>query len=250
MKISKSLQILLGLFLAALIIFIGSKTRNSFEEFKQIGKVAHDRDTIIIQGEGKVTSKPDLALIDLGVTTDGATVKEAQKNNTQKMNAVIAAVKVLGVEEKDRQTANYSIFPKYQYDQGKQTVIGYTVSQDVSVKVRDLDKAGDVLAKAGELGANQIGGLRFGVDDPQVLKVEARSKAIDDARTKAEALAKQLGLSIVKVVTFSESSGSVMPPQPYFAKAIDLASSVGPPPEIESGSLDVISSVSVTFEVR
>ncbi len=241
---------MLGLFLAALIIFIGSKTRNSFEEFKQIGKVAHDRDTIIIQGEGKVTSKPDLALIDLGVTTDGATVKEAQKNNTQKMNAVIAAVKVLGVEEKDRQTANYSIFPKYQYDQGKQTVIGYTVSQDVSVKVRDLDKAGDVLAKAGELGANQIGGLRFGVDDPQVLKVEARSKAIDDARTKAEALAKQLGLSIVKVVTFSESSGSVMPPQPYFAKAIDLASSVGPPPEIESGSLDVISSVSVTFEVR
>ncbi|MFH1620999.1 MAG: SIMPL domain-containing protein [Patescibacteria group bacterium] len=250
MKISKSLQILFGLFLAALIVFVGSLTRNSFEDFKQIGKVAHDRDTIVIQGEGKATSKPDLALIDLGVTTDGITVKEAQKSNTQKMNAIIGAVKDLGVDEKDIQTANYTIFPKYQYDLGKQTVIGYTVSQDVSIKVRDLDKAGDILAKAGELGANQIGGLRFSIDDPQELKVEARSKAILDARTKAEALAKQLGLSIVRVVTFSESSGGVVPPQPYYAKAIDMASSVMPTPEIESGSLDVMSSVYVTFEVR
>lgn len=250
MKISKPLQILFGLLLIALVVFVGSKTRNSFEEFKQIGKVAHDRDTITIQGEGKVTSQPDLAKIDLGVTTDGATVKEAQKNNTQKMNAIIAAVKDLGVAAKDMQTANYSIYPKYQYDQGKSTIIGYTVSQDVTVKVRDLDKAGDILAKGGELGANQIGGVQFTIDDPQALKVEARSKAIDDARTKAQALAKQLGLSIVKVVTFAESSGNVIPPQPYYAKAMDMASSVAPVPEIASGSLDVVSDVSVTFEVR
>lgn len=250
MKNNKFLQGIVGLLAVALILFVAAKTRNTLAEYDYVGKAVRDRDTISIQGEGKVTAKPDLARLDLGVQTDAATVRDAQQRNTQRMNAIIAAVKEMGVAEKDIQTSGYSIYPKYQYDEGKQTIIGYTVSQNVTVKVRNLDTVGDVLARAGELGANQVGGIQFTIDEPASLRDEARLKAIQDARKKAEALASQLGLTILKVVTFSESTGG-MPPVPVYAKAYEAdLRSAAPAPDIQAGSLDVISNVVVTFEVR
>ena len=251
MQPNKYVQGVIGLLAIALIVFIGFKVRNTSEEYNYIGKVAHDRDTIVIQGEGKVTAKPDLARLDLGVQVDGVTVKAAQEQNTQKMNAITAAMTALGVKKEDLQTSQYSIQPKIDWSNGKQTVLGYTVTQTLSVKVRDLDKAGDVLAKAGELGVNQIGGISFTIDDPTSLKDDARLKAIADARKKAEALATQLGLDIVKVVTFSENSQGGYP-VPMMAKSYGMMDSAvaAPSPEIQSGTLDVVSDVSVTFEVR
>ncbi len=251
MQPNKYLQGVIGLLALTLIVFVGLKARNASEEYNYIGKVAHDRDTITIQGEGKVTSKPDLAQIDLGVRVDGATVKEAQKQNTEKMNAIASAMTALGVKKEDLQTSQYSIQPRIDWNSGKQTVLGYTVSQTLTIKVRDLDKAGDVLARAGELGANQVGGINFTIDDPTSLKDDARLKAIADARKKAEALSKQLGLDIVKVVTFSESAQGGYP-VPMMAKSFGMMDSAvaAPSPEIQSGTLDVVSDVSVTFEVR
>ncbi len=251
MQPNKYLQGVVGLLAITLIIFVGFKARNTSEEYNYIGKVAHDRDTITISGEGKVTSQPDLAKMDLGVQVDGATVKAAQEQNTQKMNAITTALIALGVKKEDLQTSQYSIQPKIDWNSGKQTVLGYTVTQTLSVKVRDLDKAGDVLAKAGELGANQVGGISFTIDDPTSLKDDARIKAIADARKKAEVLAKQLGLDIVKVVTFSENAQGGYP-VPMMAKSYGMMDSAvaAPSPEIQSGTLDVVSDVSVTFEVR
>lgn len=250
MQPNKYLQGVIGLLALVLVVFVGFEARNASEQYNYIGKAPHERDVITIQGEGKVTSQPDLAQMDLGVRVDGTTVKDAQVQNTQKMNAITTALMALGVKKEDLQTSQYSIQPRIDWSNGKQTVLGYTVSQTLTVKVRDLDKAGDVLAKAGELGANQVGGINFTIDDPTSLKADARLKAIADARTKAEALAKQLGLDIVKVVTFSENAQGGYP-VPMMAKAYD--NSVGaaaPAPEIQSGTLDVISDVSVTFEVR
>ncbi len=251
MQPNKYLQGVIGVLALTLIVFVGFKARNASEEFNYIGKVAHDRDTIVIQGEGKVTAKPDLAKMDLGVQVEGATVKVAQEQNTQKMNAITTALAALGVKKEDMQTSQYSIQPKIDWSNGKQTVLGYTVTQTLSVKVRDLDKAGDVLAKAGELGANQVGGINFTIDDPASLKDEARLKAIADARTKAQALSKQLGLDVVKVVTFSETAQGGYP-VPMMAKSFGMMDSAAaaPSPEIQSGTLDVVSDVSVTFEVR
>jgi hypothetical protein len=248
---NKFLQGVVGLLALALIVYVGFLARNAAESYNYIGKAVRDRDTITVAGEGKVTAAPDLALISLGVQTEGVTVKDTQTQNTRKMNAIIAALKELKIEAKDIQTSGYSIYPKIDWNSGKQNIVGYTVSQNVSVKVRNLDIVGDVLAKAGELGANQIGGIQFTIDDPTALQDEARGKAIADARKKAQQLADQLGIKILKVVTFSEGS-SYSPPTPYpmLEKSVSAGSAQAVAPDIQSGSQDVTSNVNVTFEVR
>ena len=250
---NKFFQGLLGLLVLTLVVFVGLKARNAAEEYNYIGKIVRDRDVITIDGMGKVTAKPDVAIINLGVQTEALTVKETQKNNTMKMNAIVAAMKDLGVADKDMQTSNYSLNPKIDWRDGKQNIIGYTINQNLTVKLRDLDKAGDVLAKSAELGMNQSGGIQFTIDEPKTLQERARTLAIEDARKKADQLAKELGLNIVKVVTFSEGGfGGGYPPVPMYAKA-QMNSSIDQAvqsPDIQSGSLDVVSNVNVTFEVR
>jgi uncharacterized protein YggE len=233
----------------ALTVFLGVKTRNILLEYHYIGKPG--RDTVTINGEGKVTAKPDVAKVQMGVVTEGTTVKDIQKKNTDKMNSIIAALKDMGIKSEDLQTENYNLSPRYDWTDGKQNLIGYTVSQNLSVKIRDLDKAGDVIAKGGELGSNQMGGIQFVIDDPKALEAQARDKAIDDARQKADVLAKKLGLQVAKVISFNESSGSVFPPQPYYMMDKAVANEgAAAAPQIEPGSQEVVSSVSVTFEVR
>lgn len=250
MQNSKLLIAILGVVALALVVFLGVKTRNAWNEYYYIGKSG--RDTITLDGQGKVTAKPDVAKVQLGVVTEGATVRDIQQKNTDKMNAIIAALKEMGIKAEDIQTQNYDLSPKYDWNSGTQRLVGYTINQNVSVKVRDLDKAGDVVAKGGELGSNQIGGVQFVIDDPNALEAQAREEAIGDAQQKAEMLAKKLGLDVVRVVSFSESQDGVYPPQPYLMMkaenaARDMAAAA---PSIEPGSQEVISNVSVTFEVR
>lgn len=250
---NKFVQGLLGLLALTLIVFVGLKARNAAEEYNYIGKIVRDRDVITIDGTGKVTAKPDVAIINLGVQTEALTVKETQKNNTQKMNAIVAAMKDLGVADKDLLTSNYSLNPKIDWRDGRQNIIGYTITQNLTVKLRDLDKAGDVLAKAAELGMNQSGGIQFTIDEPKTLQERARTLAIEDARKKADQLAKELGLKIVKVVTFSEGGYGAMPPMPMYEAKAQMNASIDqalPSPDIQSGSLDVVTNVNVTFEVR
>lgn len=251
MKLSQPLQILAGLLLAVLVVFVGLKSWNAYAEHYRIGVAVRDRDVISVAGEGKVTATPDVVHVSLGVQTDAATVRTAQAENTGKMNAITAMLKEQGIADADVKTENYSIYPRVNWESGRQNIIGYTVSQNLSVKIRDLDKTGDILARAGELGANQVGGVNFTIDDPSGLQNQAREKAINDAKQKAEQLARQLGLTIVKVVSFSESGGG-MPPMPYYARDLAVAEGVGgaAAPDIQTGSQDVFSNVSVIFEVR
>lgn len=246
---NRFLLTVIGVVALALIVFLGVETRKAWQEYYYIGKTG--RDTITIEGQGKVSAKPDVALVSLGVVTDAKTVKEAQTQNTDKMNAVISAVKAMGIEDKDIQTQNYNLNPRYDWTDNKQTLIGYTVSQNVTVKVRDMNKTGDVISKAGELGANQVGGMQFVIDDPKLLESQARDKAIADARQKAQTLGDRLGMTIVRVVSFSEYTGGTPVPMPYFAMAKDAANAQEmAAPSIEAGSQDVIINVSVVFEVR
>lgn len=253
MKLPSYLQILSGLLLAVLVVFVGLKSWNALAEHYRIGVAVRDRDTISVQGEGKVTATPDVALLNLGVQSDADTVRAAQTDNTKKMNAITAMLKEQGVKAEDIQTSGYSIQPRINWENGQQDIVGYTVNQNVTAKVRELDKAGDILAQAGDLGANQVGGIQFTIDDPQALQDEARQKAIDDAREKAQALAKQLGITIVKVVSFNES-GQGGPVYPMADRVMTLeAGGMGgapsPAPDIQPGSEEVMSDVQVVFEV-
>jgi len=232
-----------------LMIYLGAKTRNELQEYHYIGR--NTRDTITIDGQGKVESKPNIAMVQLGVVSEGKDVKDTQEKNTQKMNSILEAVKFMGIASNDIQTSQYNVNPKYDWNDGKQTLIGYMVSQQISVKVREMDKSGTIISKAGELGANQIGGVTFTIDDPKLQQQEARRKAISDAQSKAEDVAYHLGMKIVRVVSFSEYSGGGVTPRPMYAmdKAVANESAMAAP-SIEPGSEDVYSNVSVTFEVR
>lgn len=236
--------------LAVLGLFLVAKTVNTFAERDYIGKAVRDRDLITVSGMGSITAKPDLAKVDVGVFSEGQSVSAVQTDSASKMNAMIEALKTLGIKDADIQTSNYNLQPKIDWTDGKQRVVGYTLTQTVNLNVRDLTKVGDVLESATSHGANQIYGVQFTIDDPTSIQDEARVKAIKEAQKKADALADAVGLHIVKVVSFSEAGG-FEPPYPMAYAGGDLASAAkNIAPQIEAGSLDVKMNVSVTFEVR
>jgi len=251
----KVLMFLIGIAVIALIVYLGLLARNSWRSFDYIGKTPDIQDRVIVTGEGKVTAAPDVAVISVGLVTEGTTVNAAQKQNNDKMNSVVKAVKEeFKIEDKDLKTQNYSVYPKYNWDNGRQTIIGYTVNQNLEIKLRDFDKAGDIIAKATSLGANQVSGPNFMIDDIEQFRAQAREEAIKQAKDKAKVLADQVGIKLGRIVNFNEG-GSDYYPVPYYADSVmgmggslELKSVASP--EIESGSQDVTVNVSISYEIK
>jgi len=239
---------------AALILFLVILTvseiagiSNKIKEGRYIGQGSQYKDTISISGVGKVLAKPDIGQVDLSVISDATTVAAAQKDNTDKMNKITQAMKDLGIDEKDLQTVNYSIYPRYQYTTGKSTIIGYEVTQTLEVKIRNLDKSGDILGKAASMGANQVGSLTFTFDNPESFQSEARQKAVADAKQKAQDLAKGLGVSLGKITSFSETvSGQ---PSPVYSLDMGVGGGGGATPEIQTGQNEIQVNVTLSYEI-
>lgn len=251
MQPSKLFQAVAALALVVLMVFLGVKTRNAYAERDYIGKAVRDRDVITVSGHARATTKPDLAKVDLGMYSEGDSVSAVQSGNTKKMNDIIDALKKLGLKSEDIQTSNYTLQPKIDWSAGKQNIVGYTLSQAVTLKVRDLNRVGEVIERAVALGANQVNGVQFTIDDPTTLLDQARLDAIQDARTKAGALATALDLHLIKVVTFSESGSGIPSPYPYgIGGGAGMMEAKAVAPSVQPGSLDVDMNVSVTFEVR
>jgi uncharacterized protein YggE len=232
------------------VVYLAVLTHNAAKQFDYIGRPTTQRDTIAISGEGKVTAVPDIATVSIGLQTQKAKVSDAQAENTKKMNAIITKLQELGIAKADLQTSSYNIWPQYDYVNGTQVQHGFMVSQSVDVKIRKLDAVGDVLAAAGTLGANQVGGVNFTIDDPEKIRQEARLKALEAAKVKAKALADAAGVKLGKVVGFSESVSGGGPMPIFYAKA-DAASGMGgaPSPSVEPGSQDVVVDVTVNYEI-
>ncbi len=222
---------------------------NAFKQSRYIGQDVERINSITISGEGKIQAKPDIAMVTLGVVSQATNVASAQKDNTEKMNKITKAMKDLGIDEKDLKTINYSIYPRYNYESGRQNIIGYDVSQSLEVKIRDLDKISSVLSKAAGLGANQVGSLAFTFDDPEKLKVEARSEAIKNAKEKAQVLTDELGVNLGRVIDFSESSNAAQPPKYYAEKALGMGGD-GASPDIQTGENEITANVTITYEIR
>jgi len=242
--------ILLAVLLAVLIVGLIFWARNLNKQNYYIGKSTEIQRTISISGEGKVTTIPDIALVSLGLTTEKPKVADAQSENSKTMNSLIDKLKLLGIDSKDIKTTNYTIYPVYDYPNNNQVLRGYTVSQDVQVKIRQTDKVDDVLKVAGDLNLNQIGGLSFDIDDPEGYRQEARIKALENAKQKADALSKIMGVKLGKVISFSESGG-INTPYPIYAKA-DMGiggGSVAPAPAVEAGSQEIIIDATIVYEL-
>ena len=205
---------------------------------------------ITITGEGKVFVKPDIALVSLGVKTEAKKSVDAVNKNNEKMNAIIIAVKDLGVDEKDIKTSAYNLYPVYDYTEAGRVFIGYSLSQQISVKIRDFNKISDILDKATLEGANTIGDLQFTVDDLEKARADAREKAIEQAKAKAFVLAGQAGLRLVKLINISE--GYASSPQPMYGMegGINALKEVSVAPDIQPGQSEINTTVYLTYRVK
>jgi len=218
--------------------------------------------TISVAGEGTVLARPDIGQFSFAVRAEGADAVEAQKKSAEAINAIIAYLGESGVEEKDIKTQNYNLNPKYRYEEracalnsycppGNPIIEGYEVFQNVSVKVRDLDAAGKLISGVGERGATDISSLQFTIDDESVLQAEARTKAITDAKAKAQVLAADLGMKIDHIVGFNEGGGNYYPVMEK-TYAMDSSAGVGGgiAPSLPTGENEIQSNVTITYQLR
>ena len=248
--------VLLGVFLLVQAV-------SGFQNMRYIGAGLTATNTINVSGYGEAVAVPDIATFTFTVMSEKLTVAEAQTEATKKINEITAYLGTAGIDKKDIQTTDYSVYPQYEYNDkivcirypctpGEQTLKGYQVRQTTTVKVRDTAKAGEFLTNVGAKGASEVSGLNFTFDKPELVQDQARDKAIADAKDKADTLAKQLGVRIVRVVSFNESGN--YPGPMYYSKAVsmDAAGMGGAPtaPEISIGQNKVTSNVTVTYEIR
>ncbi|HVX90232.1 MAG TPA: SIMPL domain-containing protein [Candidatus Paceibacterota bacterium] len=219
--------------------------------------------TITVTGQGQASVAPDIATITYTVSETGATVSEAQNAATEKSNAALTAVTGLGVDEKDIRTVSYNVNPQYEetpcggvnacpkyLPPANQRIVGYEVSETIAVKVRDLDKTGDVLQTLGGLGVQNIYGPDLGLDNPNAGQDAARANAIANAKKEAQTLAAQLGVHLVRIVSFNDNQGGVVYPM-FKATAMSAGSdAAAPAPSIPTGQNDYSDSVTITYEIR
>ncbi len=256
------------------IVLLSVMSLGQLMGLRYIGTGVQATNSITVSGEGEMYAVPDIATFTFSVVSEKSTVAAAQSDVTTKANAITQYLKEQGIDNKDIQTTDYSIYPQYDYlnqvcpssapasadgsvsssvycGSGKQVLRGYQVRQTTTIKVRDTAKAGDFLAGVGSKGATEVSGLNFTFDDPNKVQDEARSKAIADAKAKADELAKQLGVSIVRVVSFNESGGGYPVPMTAYGKGGSVAlDSAARAPEISVGQNKVVSNVSITYEIR
>jgi len=217
--------------------------------------VTQKQDMFTVSGEGKVTVVPDTALVSLGINLTKPTVKEAQAEANKVMTGITQAVKDSGVGEKDIKTTSYSINPEFDYRTGPPNrVSAYRVFAEVNVKVRDLEKINDVIDRSTAAGANSVGGIQLTVDEDRQKELlqQAREEAVKEAKSKAESLAKAAGLTLGRIVNVQESSGGDTPPRPMmaFEKAADAGGGAANPTQIQPGSTDIFTTVTLSYETR
>lgn len=208
--------------------------------------------TISVSADAKVATPPDIAWLSFGVATGRQpTAKRATELVKTTMDKVLAATRTLGIEDKDITTESFWLSPEYDYADGRQVPRGFQATQSLRVKVRDLDKVGDVLTAVTAAGANQAGGITFAVDNPDASQAEARGMAIEKAKAKAKVLAENLGMSLGRMVGFSENGYA---PMPMMAKGYGMGgggdmmaeSSI----QIPAGEQEITSTVSIVYELR
>lgn len=243
--------------LAILALFLLAETITIAGNFGRPGAPATD--TITVQGDGQAALPPDVARISFTVENTATTVADAQAATTKQVDTALGFVKEQGIAEKDVKTLSYNISPRYSYPApcpvgarcpafSEPKIIGYQVSESIQVTVRNLSLVGALLGGLGKLEIQNVNGPDFVLDDATVGYNTARADAINKAKAQAELLEKQLGVSLTKIVNFSESSGGVTYPMLY---ATDVAESkAAPTPDVPVGENTYTASVSITYEIR
>jgi len=207
-------------------------------------------DIFTTTSEGKATAVPDIAIVNLGITVNHSSVKEAQNEANRIINKISEDIKKLGINEKDIKTTSYNLSPNYDWSLEKQRITGYQITINLEVKVRDFDKINQVIDSATSDGANLIGGLVFSVDESKLkeLQAKAREEAIKEAKEKAQEIAKAGGMKLGKIVNIQESFASPWEPRPLMFEK--TAGGAGEPTQIEPGEQEIKISITLSYEIR
>lgn len=238
----------------------------SMKEYKYIGRDVNAQTTITVSGDGESFAAPDIAMVSFAITQDAKTPADARKVVDEKMKKVSEFLATSGVAAKDIKTTGYNLNPKYEWQQkqivcimypcdqpsGKQVLVGYTVTQSTEVKVRNLDTAGTILGGLTDNGATDVSGLIFMVENEDGIKATVREMAIAKAKAKAEQLAKDLGVHLVRIVSFNEGGNYPI----YYGrggmelKAMSADSGMASAPSISAGENKYTSNVTIVYEIR
>jgi hypothetical protein len=203
---------------------------------------------LTISAEGKVSGRPDMATINLGVTTEAQTAQAAMAANARQAAALIAALRHAGIGERDIQTANISVNPQQQYHDNEPPVItGYQANNSVTAKIRNIDNTGRVIDAAVAAGGNTINGVYFSYQNPDAQTDAARRDAVANARHRAELYAQALNMHVVRIVAVSEGS-AYSPPTPM--PMARMAAAEAAPTPVQIGEVDTTANINVTFELR
>lgn len=242
-----------------LAVFLAVEVAQGLKEYRFIGGGVPVSNIITVEGKGEVFAVPDIASFSFTVREEDPSVAKAQQAAAEKVNRALAYLREAGIAERDLKTESYTVFPRYEYLQkpctqfgcppGERVFKGFEAGQTVSVKVRDTEKAGTLLAGVGEIGVESVSGLAFTFDDEEALLREARAKAIENAREKAKALAKDLDVRLLRIVSFSEFRNE----PPFYKLGIAEAGAAdgrGGAPEVPAGENKITSTVSVSYEIR
>ena len=212
--------------------------------------------TLSISAQATVKREPDIAYITAGVQAERDTASEAMSAQAEAMTGVFDALETAGVAEKDMQTSNFSLWPRYTYietkqkdgsSRGEQKLIGYTASNQLTVKVRDLDNLGATMDSLVKAGGNTFNGLNFALDDDTEVMQEARRKAMADARARADLYAEAAGLRVLRIVTISEGGSYTPQPMPMARLEAKAADSFSSP--VAGGEVGYNATVNVVFEL-
>ncbi len=214
------------------------------------GSEGQETGSIVVSGTGRVSVEPDLADLRLGVSVSRPTVEAARTDAASTMDAILAAVTEAGIARRDVRTTLLNVQPRYDYRDGKPpTLTGYELANVVAVTVRDLDRLGDVVDGTLRAGATSMDGLSFRVGDPTDAERQARILAMAEARARADVLAEAAGLAITGVTDIVEGSPARPPmPFPKSERMMMMAADASTP--VESGSMEIAVSVTVSYRTR
>ncbi|MEL6169345.1 MAG: SIMPL domain-containing protein [Pseudomonadota bacterium] len=209
---------------------------------------ADDR-LLTVTATGVVEAMPDMATIQLGVLTEERTAQAAISTNSRAMNGILATLTAAGIEARDLQTSNFSVSPRWgRYSQqgDRAEITGYQVSNQLTVRVRELEKLGEILDVVAQAGGNLFQGLRFGVEDDASLRDTARERAVAEARRKAELLAEAADVSLGALVSLSEATGAS--PRPMAQMDFARAESAAVP--VAAGEVGITAQVSLVYRIE
>ncbi len=257
----KKISISVFILLIVISLFTIARFVNEVKNTSYVGRGNQPANTISITGKGEVMAVSDIASLSINLNKEGKTSKEAQDLLNESITKTLSYLKDQKIADKDIKSEYGGINPKYSYEKvscytypcptSDPKIVGYTATQVITVKVREVDNASEIRTGLAGLGVSDITGPTFSIDDEDKIKEEARANAIDDAKSKAEVLAKELGVKLGKVTSFYENGNNY--PMYSSAKTMLGAGEVADSsraPELPKGENKIISNVTITYEIK